>query len=687
MTLEGLFLQILNMSITGGICIVGVLLIRRIFRKMPRVYLYALWLIVAFRLICPVSMGGAFSVFNLLPNAQSAGERVYTMDYIQAVWEQVNVMPETEQTVPDQDMDEEKARISQTDLLASGQAGSLSEKAKTRDWLTALVFYGKFVWIAGMAGFLGYFLVSLKRLRHHTKRAVLAREKIKTPWGERCVYECDHMASPFVMGVAHPVIYIPCGLKNPERKLILWHESYHVYRKDYLIKLFSFCLLAVYWFHPLVWLAWKGMCKDMEMSCDEAVLQRLQEPERQDYGRTLLAFASMHSVGRQMPPGFGENDVESRIRHTLNFKKATYGVMAAGAVLVVLAFQFLGFNGAGESEVEPAATVTPAETLYGAKNPYVGNHIADGTVIGTIAETLPDWGFQKVLSRGYTSELQTSEEPYGFCFVFGDEENPNPWSSDEEIRLGYEMHYGATLMLALIDNLGEVDWRYYDESGERHTWYWDLSAAQEWLKVEDLKAFAGSAEELQKLLDLLEERRANPQEDEFPEVTAALENAAKEDDTGAAALESPSQESFAAWYETLPYELYEGAIAWNAAEAESYLRAEETLMFLLAETEDHVAAVYGCFDPKYGARGMTIDYRITPDGDSNHTYLDYNWNILGPEVQIAHGNFLEDGDGPEEIELIFDDVLEEKCRGVFAAYETGTLAIREFERIPVEEGR
>ena len=60
-----LFMKILNMSVTAGYCILAVFLLRLLFRKAPRKYLYVLWLAVAFRLICPVSVSTEFSLFNL----------------------------------------------------------------------------------------------------------------------------------------------------------------------------------------------------------------------------------------------------------------------------------------------------------------------------------------------------------------------------------------------------------------------------------------------------------------------------------------------------------------------------------------------------------------------------------------------------------------------------------------------
>ena len=94
------------------------------------------------------------------------------------------------------------------------------------------------------------------------------------------VYECDGISSPFVFGILRPRIYVPCGMPRDQREMVVLHEKCHLKRKDHLVKLLSFVLLGIYWFHPLVWIGWRCMCGDMEMSCDEAVLKRLGEGVR-----------------------------------------------------------------------------------------------------------------------------------------------------------------------------------------------------------------------------------------------------------------------------------------------------------------------------------------------------------------------------------------------------------------------
>lgn len=94
------------------------------------------------------------------------------------------------------------------------------------------------------------------------------------------------------MGLFRPKIYLPSTLTETERGYILRHEQYHLRRRDHVVKLLSFLALCVHWFNPLVWAAFILAGKDMEMSCDEAVVRELGEDIRADYSASLLSLAT-----------------------------------------------------------------------------------------------------------------------------------------------------------------------------------------------------------------------------------------------------------------------------------------------------------------------------------------------------------------------------------------------------------
>jgi len=105
------------------------------------------------------------------------------------------------------------------------------------------------------------------------------------------------LKTPFVFGLINPRIYLPAGLDATERRYILLHEQIHIRRKDYIIKILAFLILSIHWFNPLVWIAFRLMSKDMELSCDERVLKEMDENIKKPYAASLLSLFKWKSVG------------------------------------------------------------------------------------------------------------------------------------------------------------------------------------------------------------------------------------------------------------------------------------------------------------------------------------------------------------------------------------------------------
>lgn len=502
MYLEQVFTQILKMSMTAGWCILIVLALHLIFYKAPKKYLYALWLVAAFRLLCPVSISTPFGMFQ----GEQAAVQQITVEQpgseqadVQQTENSKDVRPvENTQKISNEAL-EQQTMYSQSMVHAAG-----GEKRVL--WLASRI------WVVGMIVLLGYYAVSLWNIRRKLKKAVLAQEQTCHPgWRQIPVYECDSLPSPFAMGMLHPKIYLPYGMQTENREMVLLHEQYHIRRHDQIVKAMACLLLAVYWFHPLVWAAWAVMCRDMEMSCDEKVLELIGKARKKEYSMALLQFASEKPVqSLSMPLGFGEPNVKSRIQHVLKYKKAAVGTGVAAVVLIVAAFLMLGSNRSnpaandGQTQTD-SSTITAdvetraAELLYEARNPYVGDVSANGKLLGAIAKARPDSMFA---SLSYKTELQTSEEPYEFHFLLETDEA-------DGAALDQDLSETAVLMLALTDNLGKVQWQYTelmdDGTEDQIISYVDIERAQSLLGVDDLKAYAESPEKVQELLELVKQ--------------------------------------------------------------------------------------------------------------------------------------------------------------------------------------
>jgi hypothetical protein len=160
------------------------------------------------------------------------------------------------------------------------------------------------------------------------------------------IYLADHIASPFVIGVIRPKIYLPSSLPEAEHSYVILHEQTHIRRLDHLTKILAFLALAVHWFNPLVWVAFILTVKDMEMSCDERVLRLMGSDIKGAYSTSLLSLATGRRLINGSPLAFGEGNIKGRIKNVLNFKKPAAWVVAVSVLLVTALSIGSAVNGA-----------------------------------------------------------------------------------------------------------------------------------------------------------------------------------------------------------------------------------------------------------------------------------------------------------------------------------------------------
>lgn len=352
------FLTVCDMSVTAVFAIVLVLIARLLLRKAPRRFSYYLWIIVAFRLMCPYSFTSEISIFNLgIFGGHMTGNQAGWTDAAGILDEQGiqgtdNVsgtegmsgeengagaestpvetgISVTESRAKSGGLDEgEQALLTdpvnetEDPLIAGRDSGAWDRRGMRLELLTGL-------WILGAAVFLGTQIYSYRRLRKRVATAVRIEEG---------VCECENIEVPFVMGFFKPVIYLPFGITESERRYILSHEKNHVRRRDHQVKYLAVLILSVYWFHPLVWLAYRLMCEDMEVSCDEKAVQALTGEGKEGYCQTLLNFASGGGAGL-LPDGgtsFGGSSVKRRVKNILKLKSAKTQAAVLGIAMCVM---------------------------------------------------------------------------------------------------------------------------------------------------------------------------------------------------------------------------------------------------------------------------------------------------------------------------------------------------------------
>ena len=308
--MAAVFLKLLNLSISASWLVLAVLVLRLISKRSPKWVNVLLWGIVALRLVLPFSIESALS---LIPSAET-------------------VSPAAVQFAPAPTI------TSGVSIIDNAVNPSLSEHFAAVPTASVNPLYvwteiAGWVWLIGLGAMLLYALVSYLRLRRRVSVSLPIQDHI---------YLCDAISSPFILGVVKPRIYLPSGLDEVQRQNVLAHEQAHLARRDHWWKPLGFALLAVYWFNPVLWLAYTLLCRDIELACDERVIRTMDESAVKTYSTVLLACSMPRKAVITCPLAFGEVGVKERVRNALHYKKPAFWVVAASvAVCVVVAVCFL----------------------------------------------------------------------------------------------------------------------------------------------------------------------------------------------------------------------------------------------------------------------------------------------------------------------------------------------------------
>ena len=385
---------IVNMTLTASIVIVLALLVRLALKRAPRICSYTLWLVVLFRLLCPVSVTADLSLMGLLDTPE-AEVTAYTSAAAYLPRDVVH-NPEPSVVLPVPGIGE-----AITAVLPKG------EEQMAADPLEAPMAIATCAWLTGVAAMAAWGAVSLVRLRRRLVGAVPL---------EKGVYLADHIETPFVLGLVRPRIYLPSALPEGERGYILLHERRHIRRLDHVVKPLAFLALCIHWFNPLVWLAFVLLGKDMEMSCDEAVLKRLGASVRADYSASLLRLATGRRMIAGVPLAFGEGDTRERVKNVLKWREPKRWVVVLSLAAVLVLAAVCGTNAGNRSAVKTSAVENGVRITMTLKQPvrsyavyqelYQDGRLISGKpiLLGGFGED--DWG-----TMPYTSTFILRVEP------------------------------------------------------------------------------------------------------------------------------------------------------------------------------------------------------------------------------------------------------------------------------------
>ena len=308
--MSGIFLKLLNLSISASWLVLVVLALRLVLKRAPKWVNVLLWGMVALRLMLPFSIESALS---LIPSAETLSPEVVQFDPAPTITSGVEFI-------------DNAVNPSLSESFAAAPLASVNP-------LYVWTYLAGWVWLIGLGAMLLYALVSYLRLRRRVSVSLPIQDHI---------YLCDAISSPFILGVVKPRIYLPSGLDEVQRQNVLSHERAHLARRDHWWKPLGFALLAVYWFNPVLWLAYALLCRDIELACDERVIRTMDESAVKTYSTVLLACSMPRKAVITCPLAFGEVGVKERVRNALRYKKPAFWVVAASvAVCVVVAVCFL----------------------------------------------------------------------------------------------------------------------------------------------------------------------------------------------------------------------------------------------------------------------------------------------------------------------------------------------------------
>lgn len=375
--MEGIFVKLLNMSVSASSFILIAVLLRALLKRSPKWIHCLLWGLVAVRLVCPLSFESSFS---LAPRA----------DFVEA---KLGVQSKDGRYM-NSATDAGKALNDDLDNAQNKNLANKGNADRQGDWKKI-----SWTWFTGVVLLLGYAAISYLRFRKKVQASVRLRDGI---------YVCDNIRTPFILGVIRPGIYLPSDMDEVQTDNVIAHERAHLSRLDQVWKPLGYCLLAVYWFNPLCWLAYVLFCRDMELACDEKVIRDMDVEDKKVYSRVLLSFSDPSHRIAAGPLAFGEIGVKKRIQSVLNYRKPAFWMV--GLAILALVVTSLCFLTNPKEANNPAQTMGAAE--YQLPDGLEAENADDLTIftpnvykVGSEASCADD-----KISAGYIQKFNTTDD-------------------------------------------------------------------------------------------------------------------------------------------------------------------------------------------------------------------------------------------------------------------------------------
>ncbi|MBO4839055.1 MAG: M56 family metallopeptidase [Lachnospiraceae bacterium] len=441
--MKDMFIQVVALSLSAALIAALVMALRLALRKSPRFIVCALWALVAVRLLIPVLPESKVSV---VPSAVSSGSVVEevaarpvepVVRVSQKEPRYVKIIEKTPQIPVKYEAGEAYVEVSEKTLDAPKTVG------------TSIVPVLAWIWLGGTVLMMGYMLFSYLRIWRKVRISVRDNGN---------VYLCDTIASPFILGMFRPKIYIPSELAEKDKAYVMAHEQAHLKRLDHVWKPLGWLLLSVHWFNPVMWAAYILLCRDIEMACDEKVTGREGDGFRKAYSEALLACSMPARLVTACPLAFGEVGVKTRIRSVLNYKRPAFWILA-----VTLAACLIAAGCALTNPTQPATT--PDQTVAPTDKTETPTDKTDAPTDPSVQPTATqepatepgptDPTVSPDIPRGKTREIPSSSDQEGVMMA----ERVRRWDTSYSTRV-YPAEDGFHAESLLKDGIGPADAAY-----------------------------------------------------------------------------------------------------------------------------------------------------------------------------------------------------------------------------------
>ena len=302
--LSGVFYWLFNMSIVASLTGIVVLLLR-LFKKIPRRVIAVLWVIPFIRMWVPFGIGGRYGLMTFLSKYTIKTVTVYEVNP-RVVFTQLNF-----------------ARVAKTYDPITYKVDLVGDVFAVASVVWAVIAAGLFLTLT----FLYFFTMrELKNSKHLYDN----------------VYASNQVTSPAVYGIFRPRIILPAWMTDhPDLEYILRHERTHIRRLDNLRRVLAFASVALHWFNPFSWIFLKCFLSDLEVACDESVLQKCSESEKKQYALALVSGAEKRTV---FISAFGGARIRTRVERILSYRKMTAVSATAFTALIAAIAYFLLTN-------------------------------------------------------------------------------------------------------------------------------------------------------------------------------------------------------------------------------------------------------------------------------------------------------------------------------------------------------